>query len=289
MQRLTYILLLFIQLVASQDTIKHQVYFETDKYIIPEKEKSRLLLFISEINTDRIEKIAIFGFCDDRGSDSYNMILSQQRADAIKQVLTHQNIDDSVITNVDGKGEILLNIVKETNLQKIRGLNRKVEIIVTSALPQEEIVEVSETAEVKPEDLTVEERLLGDLKEGEHIIVNNLIFRMGYSYLTPQSMKYLDTLADILVKRNDIFFTIEGHVCCTYGTRDAVDRKTKKRNLSFDRAKYIYDYLAKKGVRRYRMKYKGQKHKYPLGGPPELDKRVEIVIDKIVTTNEVKN
>jgi len=282
MQRLTYIFLFCIQLVYSQNTKKHQVYFETDKYVIPETEKSRLLLFISEIDTDSIQKIAIFGFCDDRGSDSYNMVLSQQRADAIKNVLTHQSINDSIITNVDGKGEILLNIVKETNLNKIRGLNRKVEIIVTPAVPKKEIVETTEVPEVKPEDLTVEERLLGQLKEGEHIIVNDLIFRMGYSYLTPKSMKYLDTLAEILVERDDIFFTIEGHVCCTYGTRDAVDRKTKKRNLSFARAKYIYDYLAKKGVRRYRMKYKGQKHKYPLGGPPELDKRVEIVIDKIV-------
>ena len=37
-------------------------------------------------------------------------------------------IDDSLITNVDGKGEILLKIVATEDLNIIRGLNRKVEI-----------------------------------------------------------------------------------------------------------------------------------------------------------------
>ena len=55
-----------------------------------------------------IEKISIYGFCDDRGSDNYNMVLSQNRANAIKQVFANNEFDESLITNVDGKGEILL-------------------------------------------------------------------------------------------------------------------------------------------------------------------------------------
>lgn len=222
-----------------------------------------------------IQKVSIYGFCDDRGSDTYNLVLSQQRADEIKSVFSNNEFDESVITNVDGKGEILVNIVHEENLSKIRGLNRKVEIIVTPVFPPK-------PKEVKPEKENAEDLLKGDLKEGDKILLENLLFRTGYSYLTKDSKKVLDRIANILAERKDIYFTIEGHVCCTQGERDAVDRKTKKRNLSVARAKYIYDYLIKKGVRHYRMKYVGHKRKFSLGGAPELDRRVEILVTKIV-------
>ncbi|MBC3845782.1 OmpA family protein [Winogradskyella echinorum] len=272
MKALLIFLTLSFQLAFSQQELKHEVYFDTDKFNIPETEHSRLLLFLSEIENMDIEKISIYGFCDDRGSDNYNLVLSQQRADAIRTVFSNNEFDESVITNVDGKGEILLNIVHEENLSKIRGLNRKVEIIVKPVFPPKP----KEVKENKTESL-----LKGDLKEGDKILLDNLLFRTGYSYLTKDSKPVLDKIAEILAERTNVYFTIEGHVCCTQGERDAIDRKTKKRNLSVARAKYIYDYLVKKGVRPYRMKFVGMRRKEPLGGAPELDRRVEILVTKI--------
>ena len=263
-----------IQLSFSQKVLKHQVYFETDKFDIPETEHSRLLLFLSDIENLDIEKVSIYGFCDDRGSDSYNMVLSQQRADAIKEVFSNNEFDESKITNVDGKGEILLNIIHEENLSKIRGLNRKVEIIVQPYDPPRKIVS-------KPIKKSTEDKLKGDLKEGDKILLENILFKTGYSYLTKESKMRLDKIAEVLVERKDIYFTVEGHVCCTHGTRDAIDRKTKKRNLSVARAKTVYDFLAKKGVSRTRMRYVGLKRKFPLGGEPAFDRRVEIQVTKI--------
>lgn len=274
MKSLIVFLCLCFQLSFSQKELKHQVYFETDKYHIPDTEHSRLLLFLSEIENMDIEKISIYGFTDDRGSDNYNLVLSQQRADAIKEVFSNNEFDESKMTNVDGKGKILLNIIREDDLNKIRGLNRKVEIIVTPVFPPK-------PKEVKPEKENAEDLLKGDLKEGDKILLDNLLFRTGYSYLTKESKLVLDRIADILVERKNIYFTIEGHVCCTQGQRDAIDRKTKKRNLSVARAKYIYDYLAKKGVRPYRMKFVGMRRKAPLGGEPALDRRVEILVTRI--------
>ena len=278
MKSLIVFFLLAFQLAFSQQELKHEVYFETDQYDIPETEHSRLLLFLSKIENMDIQRVSIYGFCDDRGSDTYNLVLSQQRANEIKSVFSNNEFDESVITNVDGKGEILLNIVHEENLSKIRGLNRKVEIIVTPVFPPK-------PKEVKPKKENAEDLLKGNLKEGDKILLENLLFRTGYSYLTKDSKKVLDRIAEILAKRKDIYFTIEGHVCCTQGERDAVDRKTKKRNLSVARAKYVYDYLIKKGVRHYRMKYVGHRRKMPLGGAPELDRRVEILVTKIVKSD----
>jgi outer membrane protein OmpA-like peptidoglycan-associated protein len=278
MKFLLVFLSLSFQLAFSQQEVKHEVYFETDQFDIPETEHSRLLLFLSKIENLDIEKVSIYGFCDDVGSDTYNLVLSQQRANAIKTVFSNNEIDESVITNVDGKGEILVNIIHEDDLSKIRGLNRKVEIIVTPVFPPK-------PKEIKPEKENAEDLLKGELKEGDKILLENLLFRTGYSYLTKDSKKVLDRIAEILAERTEIYFTIEGHVCCTQGQRDAIDRKTKKRNLSLARAKFVYDYLQDKGVKHYRMRFVGMRRKMPLGGAPELDRRVEILVTRIYDKN----
>ena len=124
-----------------------------------------------------------------------------------------------------------------------------------------------------------------NLKVGDKITLENILFETGYSYLVKESIPVLEKMAEALRKRDDIYFTIEGHVCCTQKARDAVDRKTGKRNLSLARAKYIYDYLVEKGVKRTRMRYVGLKNKYPLGKAMKYDKRVEIKITSISKRN----
>ena len=273
MKRLVVLFILFSQILLAQNELTHEVYFETDKFEVPETEENRLLLFIQNLHDIDIEKISIYGFCDDRGSHTYNQVLSQNRANSIKTIFSNNEIDELLISNVDGKGEILLKIIHERDISKIRGLNRKVEIIVYPKTVEVEqpIVEKIEVKEKK----TI---FSPDLKKGDKVTLEKLLFKTGYSYLTPNSVKVLKRITDTLVKRKELYFTIQGHVCCTQMSRDAVDRKTKKRNLSVARAKFVYDYLAKKGVDRKRMKYVGMRRKFPLGGDPKYDRRVEILI-----------
>jgi len=278
MNKLVLLILLFCQFIVAQNKLTHEVYFETDKYDIPITEENRLLLFISTLADMDIESISIFGFCDDRGASDYNLILSQQRADAIKAIFSNNEISESLISNVDGKGEILLKIVDEKDVLKIRGLNRKVEIIVKPKPPIVEIVEEKTDVKQPEKKKDVPEIIKGDLKIGDKIVFENILFKTGYSTVMPESKKILENIAKSLVERKDIYFTIQGHVCCTQYSRDAVDRKTKQRNLSVARAKYVYDYFAKKGVDKKRMKYAGLRRLFPLGGDPKLDRRVEILI-----------
>lgn len=277
-KRLIFLLIwLHCTLVFSQKELTHEVYFDTDKFDIIPTEESRLLLFISNLADIDIESISIFGFCDDIGADSYNLKLSQNRANAIKTVFSNNEISEDLISNVDGKGKILLKIVEEKNAIKIRGLNRKVEIIV-----KPKIIEVKEETAKKiveiPKKKTTTEVLTGELKVGDKIVFENILFKTGYSQIMPESKKILEEIAKVLVERKDIYFTIQGHVCCTQNTRDAIDRKTKLRNLSEARAEYIYDYFAKKGIDKKRMRHLGMRRKFPLGGDPKFDRRVEILI-----------
>ncbi|MGE5944553.1 MAG: OmpA family protein [Flavobacteriales bacterium] len=275
-------------IVFSQKELKQEVYFETDKYDIPATEESRLMLFISNIADMHIESISIYGFCDDVGAPAYNLKLSQQRADAIKAVFANNEISESLISNVDGKGQILLKIVEEKDVVKIRGLNRKVEIIVKEKAPvvKEKKEDVPAVVEEKKKDAA--ELIKGDIKVGDKIIFENLLFKTGYTILMPESKKVLENIAKSLVERNDVYFTIQGHVCCTQYSRDAVDRKTKKQNLSEARAKFVYDFFVKKGIDKKRMRYVGMRRKFPLGGDPELDRRVEILITHVDKSVSVK-
>lgn len=280
MKKIQLIILLFTSFMFAQtETKTHEVYFETDQFEIPPTEHYRLLLFLSEIEGLDIKKVSIYGFTDDRGSDSYNMVLSQNRANSIKTIFSNNEFDESIITNVDGKGEILLKLIKEEDIHKIRGLNRKVEIIVEPYNPPR----VKKTVVEKQK---VEDIIKGELKAGDKFTLDNILFKTGYSKLLPESKSTLESLAQALLERKDIYFTIQGHVCCTQNSRDAIDRQTKKRNLSVARAKFIYDYLAKKGVDKRRMKYVGMRRKFPLGGEPKFDRRVEILVTYVGTASQ---
>ena len=274
MKKILILIFFCFNYVVGQNNLKHEVYFETNKHEVLTTEENRLLLFVSALDTITIERIAIYGFCDDRGTENYNLKLSQNRANAIKAIFSDNEISESLITNVDGKGEILLNIVKEDDLVKIRGLNRKVEIIVTKK-DFSKVVDAKKPIEKKK----AVEILKENLKAGDKVTFDNLLFKNGYSYISSkESKKTLEDIAKVLVEKDDVYFTIQGHVCCTQNSRDAVDKKTKKRNLSLARAKYVYDYLAKKGVDKKRMKYVGMRRKFPLGGDPKFDRRVEVLI-----------
>jgi outer membrane protein OmpA-like peptidoglycan-associated protein len=276
MRKFFIAILLVGQLLQGQSQDSHVVYFDTGQYDVPVIETNRLVLFIQELKNIEIERISIYGFTDDRGSDNYNLILSQNRANAIKKIFAKFNIDDNLISNVDGKGEVLLRVVSSENLSIIRGLNRKVEINIEYQQEEKKVVDrKQETTQLFNQNIAV----------GDKITLDNILFEAGFSTIQKESIIVLEKLATALLIRKDIYFSIQGHVCCTKNKRDAVDKKTGKRNLSMARAKFIYDYLIKKGVKRSRMKYIGLKNKYPLGGETKFDRRVEIKITYISERN----
>jgi len=275
MPKFVFFLIFSFSSLMAQSNQKHVVYFETDKYKVLETEKNRLLFFMQSLQIEKIKRISIYGFCDDRGSDQYNLNLSQNRADAIKQIFSSTGINEQLISNVDGKGEILLKIIATEDLNVIRGLNRKVEIEVEYNILKKE--KPKEVKDDRKKPITLE----SDLRVGDKIVLEKILFRTGYSYILKESIPVLEKIARTLRNKNNVYFTIKGHVCCTAHGRDAVDRGTGKRNLSFARARYIYEYLMKNGIAKKRMKYVGLKHKYPLGGDPRFVRRVEIEITYI--------
>ena len=176
MKNFLFILFLASSFGFSQKELTHEVYFETDKYKVLDTEQNRLLLYLIKLQEVDIEKIEIYGFCDDRGSDSYNLELSQQRADAIKALLSDNEIDEAIISHVDGKGEILLKVIDSKDADILRGLNRKVEIIAT--LRTKEEIEIKKVISKKaPKEPSTIAKLKGDLNIGDKIHFKDVLFK----------------------------------------------------------------------------------------------------------------
>ena len=60
--------------IFGQEKTVHSVYFDFDKDRVRLTELPNLVEFLQDIDTTRIETIEIFGYCDDRGKDQYNML-----------------------------------------------------------------------------------------------------------------------------------------------------------------------------------------------------------------------
>ena len=202
-------------------------------------------------------KIEISGFCDDVGAEKYNLVLSQNRADAIKKVFSLLSFFPEKIVSVDGKGEVLLSFYPSENPEIVRSLNRRVDVVVSY---------------LDPAAVAKARASLPGL-----IVLENVHFITGYSYLTRGSKETLNRLVEDL-KKESFSFIIQGHVCCTDGNIDAIDKRTRERNLSVARAKFVYDYFLDRGIEKNRMSYEGLAHRFPLGGSVDKDRRVEISV-----------
>ncbi|WP_405253071.1 OmpA family protein [Dokdonia sp. Asnod3-C12] len=260
----------------------HETFFDTDKSALIKTELASLNRFIASLPKDKIEDISIYGYCDDRGTDAYNKRLSQDRANTIKDIFMLQGVADTIIKNSDGKGELLLTRLDDAGSEIQRKLNRKVEIIVSlkqarKATPEE--VEVAEEITTKIDRYKNYEE--DTIAKGDRILLKNILFKTNYSYIHGKSYNDLKKLAKYLKGHPEIIFKIQGHVCCVDHGRDGINLKTGKRNLSEARAKFIYDYLADQGVSKKRMRYQGFGSRFPLGGDPADDKRVEIYVTYI--------
>ncbi|AWA29355.1 OmpA family protein [Flavobacterium magnum] len=256
--------------LQAQEEVVQSIYFQTSKYSLDEKQAREVVEFIKKTDSTRIESIQIFGYTDDLGKESYNRKLSTNRANTIRDKLIQQGIKNKIIVTIEGKGRILIDDDVVDNLPEVRSKNRRVDVVLNlKPLPAIEIPGFFTSIQKK--------HVIGD-----HIYLENLLFERGSSKLTFKSKTDLDKLARLLAKYKNLEFEIQGHVCCTPPyQKEAIDRDTKKRQLSQNRAESVYKYLIFKKIAKTRMTFKGYGNTVPLGKGQEYDRRVELVITKV--------
>ncbi len=257
-------------LAFSQEEVVQSVYFDFDKFKLDDNQGNAVVKFIKSTDSTRIESVEIFGYTDDIGKEAYNYKLSTNRANAIKEKLTHSGIRNKIIVTIEGKGRIMIDDDVVANLPERRSKNRRVDVVINlTAPPKIEIPGFFTSIQKK--------HIIGD-----HIYLENLLFERGSSKLTTAAKNQLDQLARLLMKYKSLEFEVQGHVCCTpQYQKEAIDKGTGKRNLSENRAESVYKYLVFKKIPKKRMTFKGYGNTVPLGKGSEYDRRVELVITKI--------
>jgi outer membrane protein OmpA-like peptidoglycan-associated protein len=271
MKLFRYLPLLFLcGFLHAQEEVVHSVYFDFDKFALNDKQANEVVDFIKKTDSTRIESIQIFGYTDDIGKEAYNYKLSTKRATAIQNKFIQSGITSKVIITIEGKGRILIDDDIVENLPEKRSKNRRVDVVLNlKPLPKIEIPGYYNTIQKK--------HVIGD-----HVYLDNVLFERGSSKLTFKSKTELDKIAKLLMKYKALQFEIQGHVCCTPPyQKEAIDRDTKKRQLSTNRAQTVYKYLIWKKISKDRMTFKGYGNTVPLGKGAEYDRRVELVISKI--------
>lgn len=295
MKHYLYILLACIvcnaSAAAQRDTIR--IYFDLDKDYLNKTNQAIIEGLVYEDAINEQTDVLIIGYADYLGSDSYNIKLSERRAKNIKQLLTTLLIPESNIKLVIGKGEI----TRKREQQGGYATDRRVDIVITKKQvqqPKQAPIVQNRTSKIKvdspppPPQLSSKTiQTISELKIGETIRLENIYFILGRHFLTDNSLPTVDKLFETMDNNPKLKIQIEGHICCLKYGYDAIDEDTQELKLSENRAKFIYDYLVKKGIEAGRMRYIGFGRTKPLVKPEltiedeDKNRRVEIrVIEK---------
>jgi outer membrane protein OmpA-like peptidoglycan-associated protein len=106
------------------------VLFDTGKAQLNPGAARNLDQLVAFLNDHPERHVEIDGYTDNVGSDSYNVDLSQRRADAVRQALVAQGIDPSrIVTKGYGKEFAVASNTEASGRQ----LNRRVEVVIGGA------------------------------------------------------------------------------------------------------------------------------------------------------------
>jgi len=276
------LLFLFLStIVFGQEKQTKSVYFKLND-CETSNDLSRLIPLFGKEGKIELE---VLGYTDHLGDESHNMTLSECRAEYVAQYLENA-LDDRIIElKVFGRGE--LSSAGET----VEGdpNNRRVDIIwriempVPAKIPDETEIEPEPNYEEIAEE---EETILIDSNKKENIVLEGLQFIPGRHYPLPTSGPTLEKLLRTMKQNRTLEIEIQGFICCDYTVVDGFDNDTQEPKLSYNRAKFVYDYLVTAGIDSRRLSYKGYGSTRPKIFPetrPEdeqANRRVEIKITK---------
>ena len=105
------------------------VFFENDKAIIKPTFKNLLYQFIEKAKNKNVIKIDIEGHTDSNGSVEHNIILSEQRAIAVKDFFVAKM--PNIAENITAVGKASTKPIADNNTKEGRTQNRRVQIVFT--------------------------------------------------------------------------------------------------------------------------------------------------------------
>ena len=270
----------------SIDTL--HIFYQFDESTLARESKLILDEYMKNINSqkDSVE-IDILGYTDKKGSNEYNLKLSQNRANSIEKYLSNIGVNTTFIQSVKGYGKTDISQVLPSRMTD--SLCRRVDIYISYiSKPSNNIASKKSTKNTSTKKV-VEEYVpiltLDDFKRGQKLNIPNLLFYPCQHRLYEDSYNELKNIAKILKENPYIEIQINGHVCCLEDTmQDGYDMQTKTWDLSVRRAKAIYDFFRSYSIDRSRINYKGLSDTQKIvenevtEADREKNRRVEIIV-----------
>jgi len=108
-------------------SLQSPILFDYDSFVLKTEAHGILDSMLNEFDQKDFKEIAIYGFTCDKGDNEYNLVLSQKRADALKDYLLSTKNWPGLIFRSIGMGE--LNPIVANATEDDRRLNRRVEIV----------------------------------------------------------------------------------------------------------------------------------------------------------------
>ena len=250
--------------MAQETEKKFSLFYENDKFELT-TEHFILIDSLKNLANKSLYDIHIKGYTNSVGEEGYNLELSRKRAENVKKELREFTIISS-----KGLGQ----------LEGETANNRRVDILIH--LKDDHISEEGEIVE-QPQGEMVEPSIVNLIapKKGDKVTLQGIMFYPDRDVIMDESIPALQELIIFLNKHPSVKFKLIGHICCGDAERRYLDLKnvrTGKDNLSEARAQSLYNYLAKNGIEKRRMRYLGMAYRYPTGKGDEFDRRVEIEI-----------
>ena len=188
--------------------------------------------------------VGLSGFCDSIGDNRYNDSLSMERIAAVKTYLRTKGMPDTLFKALQPYGK--RKPLNDNADEEKRSLNRRVLIVWR----REMVAPAPDTS-----------MLTGLLRDsaafvGKTILVN-IQFYEDMHHPMPSSFRMLRWLTNFMKAHPGLRVEIQGYVCCMPATMDGYDIETKNQDLSVQRAKFVYAYLATHGIDTKRMSFKG--------------------------------
>lgn len=257
MKKLFYIVFLISCSIHSQE--KLNVYFDFDKSELNEDAVRKINSWIAEGKTYRVTKL--YGFCDWKGTNSYNDTLALKRVNMVYDFLKESDVEVVKEIEIRGFGE-------DFEQSKNQSENRRVTIIFELKTPK---LTVTET----PKELFKEK--IKSAKKGDLLKLDNIYFYNNSARVVPKSEPILYELLCVMNDNPKLQIEIQGHICCKLPNQEEV--------ISTARARAVYNYLIRNKINRTRISFKGYGvsrpvHPIPEKTPQEEDdnRRVEILI-----------
>ena len=166
---LTLTIFLPLTFFGQVKTLKTSVYFDNNKFVLSKEAKKTLDVFFDTLQNGNMTKVTIKGNTDNTADSLYNIKLSEQRTETVKNYILTKGIDSKIISTIFF-GENKPIITNETDEGKQK--NRRVDVTISykTILPKLDTTSLPEKLVVKKD--TCKKDTIIILSQGTQIIIN---------------------------------------------------------------------------------------------------------------------